>query len=69
MTYRELTRKLKNLGCVFDRQGSGSHEVWINPRTRMRTTIPNWRGRDLRAGTVRGVVRELGLAKDEFDRA
>ena len=30
MTYRELTRKLRRLGCAFDRQAGGSHEIWIN---------------------------------------
>ena len=31
MTYRELRRKLERLGCRFDRQASGSHEMWLNP--------------------------------------
>ena len=69
MTYRELTRKLRKLGCVFDRQASGDHEVWINLKTRSRTTVPNWRGRDLRVGTVRAIIRDLGIDKSDFDRA
>ena len=69
MTYRELTRKLRRLGCIFDRQGRGDHEIWINTTKRTRTTIPNWRGRDLKPGTVRAIIRDLGILKDEFDRA
>ena len=69
MTYRELTRKLKALGCEFDRQSRGSHEVWFNSATGTRTTIPNWGGRDLRSGTVRAIVRDLHLDKSAFDRA
>ncbi len=42
--YRECTRKLKKLGFAFDRQARGSHEIWRNPTTRMRTTIPNHPG-------------------------
>lgn len=69
MTYRELTRKLKALGCEFDRQSRGSHEIWFNSATGARTTIPNWGGRDLRSGTVRAIVRDLHLDKSTFDRA
>ena len=31
MTYRELRRKLEVLGCRFQRQADGSHELWVNP--------------------------------------
>lgn len=68
MTYRELTRKLRSLGCEFDRQSRGSHEIWRNPANGTRTTIPNWGGRDLRPGTVRGIVRDLRIDKDKFDQ-
>ena len=69
MTYRELTRKLKSLGCEFDRQSRGSHEIWRNSATGTRTTIPNWGARDLRIGTIRAIVRDLGLNKTAFDQA
>ena len=69
MNYRELTRKLRSLGCEFARQGKGDHEIWANDATKSTTAIPNWRGRDLKPGTVRAVIRDLGISKDEFDRA
>ncbi|MCY3657291.1 MAG: type II toxin-antitoxin system HicA family toxin [Chloroflexota bacterium] len=69
MRYRELTRKLRALGCEFDRQSRGSHEIWRNPSNGARTTIPNWGGRDLRTGTVRGILRDLRLDRRVFDRA
>ena len=28
--YRQIIKKLKNLGFEFDRQASGSHEIWFN---------------------------------------
>ncbi|MBI4603868.1 MAG: type II toxin-antitoxin system HicA family toxin [Planctomycetes bacterium] len=31
MTYRELTRKLRRLGCEFVRHAAGSHEIWWRP--------------------------------------
>jgi predicted RNA binding protein YcfA (HicA-like mRNA interferase family) len=69
MTYRELTRKLRRMGCDFDRQARGDHEVWINPANRRRTTIQNWGSRDLPAGTLAGILRDLGLSRSDIDRA
>ncbi|MDE2891176.1 MAG: type II toxin-antitoxin system HicA family toxin [Chloroflexota bacterium] len=64
-----MTRKLRRLGCEFDRQASRSHENWRNPRTRTRATVPNWGPKDLRPGTIRAIVRDLGLDWSEFRRA
>jgi predicted RNA binding protein YcfA (HicA-like mRNA interferase family) len=69
VTYRELTRKLRRLGCEFDRQARGDHEVWINPVTRGRTTIQNWGSRDLPPGTLRAIVRDLNIDPQEFQNA
>ena len=69
MTYREITRKLRRLGCRFDRQGRGDHEIWINADSGARTTIPNWGGRDLRIGTIGAILRDLGITREEFERA
>ena len=69
MRYRELTRKLRALGCEFDRQSRGSHEIWRNPANGARTTIPNWGGSDLRTGTIRAIVRDLRVDASAFDRA
>ena len=47
MRYRELTRKLRNCGCEFDRQAKGSHEIWINPiEVPKGTTVQDWGARD-----------------------
>ncbi|MBI4310507.1 MAG: type II toxin-antitoxin system HicA family toxin [Chloroflexi bacterium] len=69
MNYRDLTHKLRRLGCSFDRQGKGDHEIWINPAKHRRTTIPNWGNRDLRPGTVSSILRDLGIARNDFDQA
>jgi predicted RNA binding protein YcfA (HicA-like mRNA interferase family) len=44
VTYAELTRKLRELGCVFKRQAKGSHEIWHNPRVNRSTVVPNHPG-------------------------
>ena len=61
----EVIRKLRRAGFVFDRQAKGSHEIWRNPGSRARTTVPNHPG-DLPEGTVRAIVRQAGLSVDEF---
>ena len=29
--YRDIVRRLKQLGLEFHRQAAGSHEIWFNP--------------------------------------
>jgi predicted RNA binding protein YcfA (HicA-like mRNA interferase family) len=53
----------------MDRRARGDHEVWIRSSTDGRTTIPNWGKRELRTGTVRAILRDLGVTRQEFDRA
>jgi predicted RNA binding protein YcfA (HicA-like mRNA interferase family) len=70
MTYREVVRKLKALGCQeLPRSGPGSHRKWLNPATDRITVVPDWGGDDLKLGTVRGAVRQLGLDWNDFTRA
>ncbi|MFP4642644.1 MAG: type II toxin-antitoxin system HicA family toxin [Chloroflexota bacterium] len=69
MNYRELTRKLRKLDCVFDRYAKGSHEIWMHSKTGLRTTVPNWGSKDLSKGTISRMLRDLGLRKDDFDKA
>lgn len=68
MTYRETTWKLIALGCQeLPRRGSGSHRKWLNPQTQKVTTPPDWCGRDLRLGTLRAAVRQLGIEWRDFE--
>jgi predicted RNA binding protein YcfA (HicA-like mRNA interferase family) len=65
MSYREVVRRLHAAGFTFDRQAKGSHEVWYNPDTHHRVTVPHHPG-NLPMGTLRAIVREAGLTVDEF---
>lgn len=65
MSYRDVTRSLRAAGFAFDRYAKGSHEIWWNPVTRARTTVPNHPG-DIPEPTVRAIVRQAGLSVDEF---
>jgi predicted RNA binding protein YcfA (HicA-like mRNA interferase family) len=61
----EVIAKLRRAGFVFDRQAKGSHEIWWNPTTRARTTIPHHPG-NLPEGTARAIIRQAGLTVDQF---
>ena len=69
MRYRELAQKLMKLGCEFDRQAKGSHEVWRSRLTGQRATIPNHGSKDLAPEMVRAIIRNLGIDKKDFDNA
>ncbi|MCR4406760.1 MAG: type II toxin-antitoxin system HicA family toxin [Anaerolineae bacterium] len=69
MNYRELTRQPRRLGYEFYRQAAGSHEIWWNPSTGQRITIPNHGSRDIPKGTMVKILRDLGVDLDELRRA
>jgi predicted RNA binding protein YcfA (HicA-like mRNA interferase family) len=70
MTYREIARKLAALGCAeLLRRSGGSHRKWHNPTNNRSTVVPDWGSRDLKTGTVRGAVRQLGLEWSAFENA
>jgi predicted RNA binding protein YcfA (HicA-like mRNA interferase family) len=63
--YREIVKRLKQLGFQFDRQAAGSHEIWYNPSTSRYTTIPNHPG-DMPEGTLRAILKQAGISVAEF---
>jgi predicted RNA binding protein YcfA (HicA-like mRNA interferase family) len=62
----EIIRKLRKAGFVFDRQAKGSHEIWLNPRTGKRTTVPNHPGKDVSRGTLAAILEHAGIPLEEF---
>lgn len=65
--YRQIVKRLKKSGFVFDRQAAGSHEIWCNPSTERYTTIPNHPG-DMPEGTLRAILKQAGIDVDDFLR-
>jgi len=63
--YRKCIRKLKKLGFEFDRHARGSHEIWWNPHSRARTTIPNHPG-DIPEGTLKAILEQAQVDIDKF---
>ena len=66
--YRQIVKRLKRFGFVFDRQAAGSHEIWFNPRTSRYTTVPNHPG-DMPEGTLRAILKQAGISAELFLRA
>jgi mRNA interferase HicA len=68
MRYREAVRKLQMLGCQeLPRRGGGSHRKWLNPNTQQITVLPDWGSRDLKLGTLRAAIRQLGIDWEIFN--
>ena len=63
--YRDVTKRLKYFGFVFDRQAAGSHEIWYQRSGNRYTTVPNHPG-DMPEGTLRAILRQAGISVDTF---
>jgi len=63
--YRKIAKRLKAFGFAFDRQATGSHEIWHNAQSGRYTTIPNHPG-DMPEGTLRAILKQAGISPDDF---
>lgn len=66
--YREVARRLRTFGWIYDRRGPGSHEVWRHPESKLRVTLPH-HARDMAEGTLRAILRETGIEVEDFLKA
>ena len=70
MKYADAARKLHEMGCEeLPRRKGGSHRKWHNPATGRIAPLPDWGSKDLKMGTLRAVVRQLGLDWEKFRQA
>ena len=58
--YREIIDSLRANGFQLLRTGKGSHEIWFNPRTNKRVTVPRT---TKSRHTANDVLKQAGLAK------
>ncbi|MBE9221529.1 type II toxin-antitoxin system HicA family toxin [Cyanobacterium stanieri LEGE 03274] len=63
-SYLQVTKKMKKLGFQFYRSAKGDHEIWFNPETKARTTIPHHR--ELKEGTLRNILKQANIDVDTF---
>ncbi len=61
---QDAIRAFEKVGYRVDHQ-TGSHIILRHPQMR-RLTVPNHR--ELARGTLRALIREAGLTKEEFSR-
>jgi len=65
LSYRQVTRRLCKLGFRFYRQGKGSHELWVRDADGRVVPVPH-HSKNIRKGTVRAIIRELGVSVADF---
>jgi predicted RNA binding protein YcfA (HicA-like mRNA interferase family) len=62
---KDILRALERAGFVVHHV-TGSHYILKHPKKpHLRVTLP-WHNRDLKRGTVQGIVRQSGYTTDEF---
>ena len=67
MKYREIAKKLRQLGYEeVKRKKSGSHRIWVHPETQLAASIPDWRGKDLKKGTLLSILKQLKIDPQTF---
>ena len=66
LNYREVIHRLRELGFRFYRQGKGSHELWVRDADGRVIPVPRHKGKKIRKGTVRAIIREVGVSVEEF---
>jgi predicted RNA binding protein YcfA (HicA-like mRNA interferase family) len=65
LKFREVVKRLRKFGYEYDRQGPGSHEIWRNPATGAKVSLPHHSG-DMAEGTLRAVLKEAGISVEAF---
>ena len=61
---RDFVRVIISLGYQLHRQ-KGSHAIYKNSSGR-RVVVPVHSGKDLKPGTLLGMIKDIGLEKNEF---
>ena len=63
LSWQQVVGALERTGFVFDRQ-KGSHMVYYHPDTNHTVVVP--RHRIIKMGTLREILREANLSREEF---
>jgi len=66
LRYREVVKRLRYFGFRLYRQGKGSHELWVRDADGVVVPIPHHQGKVIRKGTLRAIIREVGVSVDKF---
>ena len=66
LPYREVARRLRSLGYTPVSQ-RGSHVKWIRETAQGRRVAIVPHTREIAIGTLRSILRQIGLSWDEFE--
>lgn len=61
---KDFVKAIKKLGFYLDRQ-KGSHAIYKDSKGR-RVVVPIHPGKDLKPGTLRGMIQDLDIDKETF---
>lgn len=61
----EVIRVLQKIGFVEARQ-SGAHKIFRHPENRRFVLVPMHGGQDIKKGTLHSIIKQAGIARDEF---
>ncbi|MBD2453595.1 type II toxin-antitoxin system HicA family toxin [Nostoc sp. FACHB-87] len=61
---KDFIKVAEQLGFYFDRQ-KGSHAIYKNSQCQ-RVVIPIHAGKDIKQGTLMGMIQDIGLDKETF---
>jgi len=62
---QDVVKKLRRLGYEGP-FGGGKHVFMRHPETRQKIAIPWHRGRTIPVGTLRAILRQVGVTRDEW---
>lgn len=68
VTALKVIKKARKAGFIFDREAKGSHQIWYNPKTHQRFTLPFHKGKTLKRKTIKSIITQMGLTAEEFNR-
>ncbi|OGH17940.1 MAG: hypothetical protein A2868_03330 [Candidatus Levybacteria bacterium RIFCSPHIGHO2_01_FULL_40_15b] len=66
LKYRDVIKKARKAGFVFRRNTGGTHEIWWNEMKRTTCVIPHHH--EVKVGTLRSIIKQMGLTDDEFKK-
>ena len=66
LSYREVIKKARKAGFSFRRTTGGTHEIWWNEQKRKTCVIPHHK--EIKSGTLRSIIKQMGLSEEEFNK-
>ncbi|MCH5174908.1 MAG: type II toxin-antitoxin system HicA family toxin [Prevotellaceae bacterium] len=58
MKYKDLYKRLREVGCFISRHGS-RHDIWYSPITGNKRPVPRHGSKEVSTGTLKAIEEEL----------